>query len=354
MDLSSSLDLLRTTEAAYDQLTSCRTRALLQLVQELQDLRRFWATNVSDGETLGTGSPAADRLCGEVGGLRDGRGLPCSVEASGFCQEMVKNVQEVLNSSLKTNGSGSAVTRVIQGLLDSWVSVEDSLVKAKQDSRWRDVLSARLVVAFIELNHQLMLSCHTTPSPGFQLRWTQTLSYLSFSRVLTEHLNLCWLQNLKLDTESSVFDTSSWQISAAGTETLSGSHAGIQVLTRTRLCLFDHGSSALRSETRSMASSLSMRICLLALACLIYPAVMFSFKQMMEWIQNYAWKLKEKTEDLKHQRQLAEDLLHQMLPKSVAKQLRKHKHVEAESYDRVRDPRRSAGGLGFTPGLLTV
>ncbi|XP_013880213.1 uncharacterized protein LOC106529357 [Austrofundulus limnaeus] len=335
VDLSSSLDLLRTTEAAYDELTSCRTRTLLQLVQELQDLRRFLATNVSDEETLETVFPAADHLCGEVEGLRDGRGLPCRVEVSGFCQEMVKNIQEVLNSSFQTNSSGSAVTRVIRGLLDSWGSVEDSLLKAKQNSWWRDVLSARLLVVFIELNHQLMFSRQTTPSPGFQLRWTRTLSYLSFARVLTERLNLCWLENINLDMEPCVFDTSSWQVSGAGTETLSGSHTGIQVLTQTQRCLFDHGSSALLSESRSMASSLSMRICLLALACLIYPAVMFSFKQMTEWIQNYAWKLKEKTKDLKHQRQLAEDLLHQMLPKSVAKQLRKHKHVEAESYDRV-------------------
>ncbi|KFQ75044.1 Atrial natriuretic peptide receptor 2, partial [Phoenicopterus ruber ruber] len=45
--------------------------------------------------------------------------------------------------------------------------------------------------------------------------------------------------------------------------------------------------------------------------------------------------LKEKTEDLRRERQLAEDLLHQMLPKSVAKQLRKRQKVEAENYDQV-------------------
>ncbi|XP_068606446.1 atrial natriuretic peptide receptor 1-like [Brachionichthys hirsutus] len=56
---------------------------------------------------------------------------------------------------------------------------------------------------------------------------------------------------------------------------------------------------------------------------------------MTEWIQNFAQSLKEKTEALKYQRQLAEDLLHQMLPKSVAKQLRQHKHVKAESYEKV-------------------
>ncbi|XP_029477230.2 atrial natriuretic peptide receptor 2-like [Oncorhynchus nerka] len=84
-----------------------------------------------------------------------------------------------------------------------------------------------------------------------------------------------------------------------------------------------------------MFSGLSMRISLLTLACLIYPLVLVSFKQMTEWIQNYACSLQERTEDLKRQRQLAEDLLHQMLPKTVAKQLRQQKHVEAESYEKV-------------------
>uniref|UniRef100_A0A9J8BG07 guanylate cyclase n=1 Tax=Cyprinus carpio carpio TaxID=630221 RepID=A0A9J8BG07_CYPCA len=63
--------------------------------------------------------------------------------------------------------------------------------------------------------------------------------------------------------------------------------------------------------------------------------VLLSFKQMTEWIQDYAQSLREKTEDLRRERRLAEDLLHQMLPKSVAKQLRQHKHVEAESYEKV-------------------
>ncbi|KAK9515868.1 hypothetical protein VZT92_026470 [Zoarces viviparus] len=119
------------------------------------------------------------------------------------------------------------------------------------------------------------------------------------------------------------------------TELLSGSHTGIQALTYTQKCLFDRAVPALRLASRSVSSGLSMRVCLLSIACLIYPVVMVSFKQMTEWIQNYAQSLKEKTEDLKRQRQLAEDLLHQMLPKSVAKQLRRHKHVEAESYEKV-------------------
>uniref|UniRef100_A0A8C0I7Q9 guanylate cyclase n=1 Tax=Bubo bubo TaxID=30461 RepID=A0A8C0I7Q9_BUBBB len=75
--------------------------------------------------------------------------------------------------------------------------------------------------------------------------------------------------------------------------------------------------------------------CLVVIACLIYPIILMSFKQMTDWIHNYARNLKKKTEDLKRERRLAEDLLHQMLPKSVAKQLRKCQKVEAENYDQV-------------------
>uniref|UniRef100_A0A663LNR4 guanylate cyclase n=1 Tax=Athene cunicularia TaxID=194338 RepID=A0A663LNR4_ATHCN len=75
--------------------------------------------------------------------------------------------------------------------------------------------------------------------------------------------------------------------------------------------------------------------CLVVIACLIYPIILMSFKQTTDWIHSYAKNLKKKTEDLKRERRLAEDLLHQMLPKSVAKQLRKCQKVEAENYDQV-------------------
>ncbi|XP_018557047.2 receptor-type guanylate cyclase gcy-4 isoform X2 [Lates calcarifer] len=268
------------------------------------------------------------------------------VELAGFCQEMRRSVQGFLNASLDANSTSENVTSafslVIERLLDVWGTVEDTLVKVKQNANWRNVLSARLLITFTELNHQLMdfplIATHT----DFQYKWTYVLSYLSFAKVMTEQLNDCWLENIDLNFNSSqsvkhlyIFDTSLWQLSGAGTVPLSGSHTGIQALTNIQQCLFDSTVPALRLASRSVSSGLSMRICLLAIACLIYPVVMFSFKQMTEWIQNYAQSLKEKTEDLKHQRQLAEDLLHQMLPKSVAKQLRQHKHVEAESYEKV-------------------
>ncbi|XP_036068901.1 uncharacterized protein LOC112140879 isoform X2 [Oryzias melastigma] len=340
-DLSSSFSLLHSTEAAYDELTSCRTRALLHIVTRLQKMRHLFAEDVTN-ETLEESLKSLERLCEGMAAQRDGHGLACSPEMTGSCQEMSGRTEEFLKDSFDRDTSGeqtsSAFTEAIERLLAVWESVELSVVKVRQNSDWRFVLSARLLVTFSELNHQLMLSRHTTTSDGLHRSWSHTLNYLSFTRVLTEPLNHCWLEHMDLSRNSSshrfsVFDTSLWQVS--GPEVLSGSVRGIQALRNAQQCLLDRAASDLRSTSRSLSSVLSMRICLLAIACLIYPVVMVSFKQMTDWIQNYARTLKEKTEDLKHQRQLAEDLLHQMLPKSVAKQLRRQKHVEAESYERV-------------------
>ncbi|XP_035014158.2 receptor-type guanylate cyclase daf-11 [Hippoglossus stenolepis] len=350
IDLSSHFELLHSTEAAYDELTSCRTIAILQLVSKLQKMRHLFAKHTGN-ETLEASFsevlfPVFGHLCGEMAGYSNSYGLSCSVELVGFCQEMKRSIQGFLNTSMYANSTSekgtSAFTVVIGRLLDIWGTVEDTLVKVKQSSNWRDVLSARLLVTFIELNHQLMEFPHMAANTDFQYKWTYVLSYLGFAKVLTEQLNDCWLENIDLKLNSSqhvkhsyMFDSSLWQISGAGTVLLSGSHLGIQALTNTQQCLFESAVPALRLVSRSLSSGLSMRICLLAIACLIYPVVMLSFKQMTEWIQNYAQSLKERTEDLKRQRQLAEDLLNQMLPKSVAKQLRQHKHVQAESYEKV-------------------
>lgn len=298
-------------------------------------------TNVSEAVF-----PVFGHLCSETAGHSNSHGLPCSIELAGFCQEMRRSIKDFLNASMDTNvtsENGSSVfSLVIERLLDIWGTVEDTLVKVKHNINWRDVLSARLLVTFIELNHQLMDFHHVATHSDFKYKWTYVLSYLGFARILAERLNDCWLENIDLEFNSSqharqsdFFDTSPWQISVAGAGLLSGSHAGVQALTNTQQCLFDRAVPALRLASRSVSSGLSMRVCLLALACLIYPVVMLSFKQMTEWIQNYAQNLKDRTEDLKRQRKLAEDLLHQMLPKSVAKQLRQQKHVEAESYEKV-------------------
>lgn len=342
--------LLHTTEAAYDELTSCRATVVLQLIAELQKRRHLFTKNFGndtlEANFLETVFPVFNRVCREISGQSDDRGRPCGREIAGFCEETRSDFPGFLNMSLDANtvdGSRtSAYSLVIERLLHLWGTVQDSVLKVKQNLIWRDVLSARLLLSFTELNQQLMDSDGVAATAHFRCEWGRVLTHLGFALMMAERFHECWFENtiLKLNASWNVSDAymadfSMWQISKGGSEGLSGSHVGVEALRNTQRCLFERAVPALRLASKSVSSELSVRVCCLVGACLIYPVVMFSFKQMTEWIQNFAQNLKERTEDLKHQRQLAENLLHQMLPKSVAKQLRQQKHVEAESYEKV-------------------
>ncbi|XP_057716108.1 uncharacterized protein LOC130931368 isoform X2 [Corythoichthys intestinalis] len=338
-DLSSNFQLLHSTEAAYEALASCRTVAILHLVGKLQMMRHLLSK--AGIETFNaSGSTAVlpmENLCGDLDEIH------CHVEVAEFCQDIERSVQASLNVSFDANGTNENVTSslnlFIGRLLDMWSTEEDTLNKAKHDSNWRNVLSARLLLSFIELNFQFMDFPFIIAFPAFQEKWTFVVMHLSFAALMTEQLHDCWLKNIdgKFNTSlyfKNTFNTNIWELTHSGKD-LPGSLAGLQALNNTQQCLFGRALPLLKMSSRSVSSALSRKISFLTIACLIYPVVMFSFKQMTEWIQNYAHSLKEKTEDLRRQRKLAEDLLHQMLPKSVARQLRRHKHVEAESYEKV-------------------
>ncbi|XP_061758281.1 uncharacterized protein LOC133553975 [Nerophis ophidion] len=327
IDLGPNFHLLHSTQAAHGQLTSCRTAAILRLLGKLQAARRLLGKDLAN--------VSAWDLCSDAAAGGDGYGLPCNDETSALCQEMARTVGGLLGTGENYTCDLSAV---IGGLLDMWGTVEDTLSRARRDSIWRDVLAARLLLTFKELNHRLMDVPHVLDLPDFQDRWGFLLKHLSFAALMTEQLNDCWLENIDRKLNSSrrfkhLLDTDLWEFSPG--KDLPGSGLGLQALKDTEHCLFAGAVPALRKASRYLASRLSMKISLLAIACLSYPLVMFSFKQMTEWIHDYARRLKDKTEDLRRQRQLAEDLLHQMLPKSVARQLRRNKHVEAESYEKV-------------------
>ncbi|CAB1329614.1 unnamed protein product, partial [Coregonus sp. 'balchen'] len=341
VDLSSNLDLLRATEAAFEELTSCRTMAILQLIDELQNTRslcKWYRSNETRQE----------KLCTDMEGHRNSQGHPCSAELVGFCQNLREDFTKFLNTTwgAEDNNNKPVFSLTIVRLLDIWGDIEQDISQVKQFSDWKDVLSLRLIVTFLELNHQLSELPSIGTQADFHEKWIHALSRLAFAQLLLETLQDCWVENihLKLNLTNSlkvdayVFDSAPWQIPASdmvGTMAiLTGSQTGFQALRDAQACLLARAVPALKLRSRAVFLLLSMRIALLTLACLIYPLVLMSFKQMTAWIQNYARSLRERTEDLKRQRQLAEDLLHQMLPKSVAKQLRQQKYVEAESYEK--------------------
>lgn len=338
-DVRTNLALVHASEDAYEQLTSCRTSVLLQLISKLQQMRQSLSRD-SGNHTVQWGAPLFNQACGDISDH------PCASETAAFCEETRMDIQGLVNVSLS-----SAYSLAIQRLLDSWGTVGDTLQRVEQNLVWTDVLAARLLLTFTELNQQLR--DQDDLSSDFQQQWSFALTHLGFTAIVSERLRQCWLDNLvqtlnrSRSSAGGPFDPRLWQIPAAGAEALAGSGAGLEVLRSTQHCLLARAAVALQLASTSASSQLSVRLCCLLAACLIYPLVVFSFRQMTDWIQNFAQNLKDRTEDLKLQRQLAEDLLHQMLPKSVAKQLRQQKHVEAESYEKVSVQPRPHPQAGF-------
>ncbi|XP_066546782.1 uncharacterized protein LOC136713560 [Amia ocellicauda] len=268
-----------------------------------------------------------------------GPAQPCAEEQNELCERLVGAIAEALNASwekkdLEINDTMATFSLAILKLLEVWGNPELDLRKARLHSDWADVLSLKLLMGFQEVTHNL----HGALSPLSTQTWPEAVHGLNLAMLLSENLQSCWLENGNLSQHlTELGNTSlhylSWTfLDLSSAETTDDVISG---LSEVQACLVDRARQNLKRKSRDFLSTVSLKICLLTIACLIYPIVLLSFKQMTEWIQNYARSLKERTEDLKRERRLAEDLLHQMLPKFVAKQLRQQKHVEAESYENV-------------------
>ncbi|XP_027022666.2 uncharacterized protein LOC113655969 isoform X1 [Tachysurus fulvidraco] len=335
MDFSSSLDQWQMTENCLTELTSCRIQATIQIIAELQMMRNSCSSRESkniDQETFPTPElPELSTIGATCTGVEtDGLGQPCGTEHAEYCERLQSDIFEFVSVMLGDDPTCSnwtwIFTPAIEKILDlSGIrDVDIGLLKHSMD--WTDMITLRFLVTFQELNYQWILN---EGGPDIQYKWLQSLTTLMVLQDISENFQSCWMENV--DQELNLKDFFLYNSCCS----LKGAQIFISALRNIQNCFLTRTTSALKLKSRNVSSSISLKICLLTIACLIYPTVLLSFKQMMGWIQDYAQTLKEKTEDLKKQRQLAEDLLHQMLPKSVAKQLRKNRHVEAESYESV-------------------
>ncbi|TRY64807.1 hypothetical protein DNTS_004409, partial [Danionella cerebrum] len=325
MDFGVTLAQWQSTEASLKMLTSCRTNITLGLIKELQALRNLSSdltvSNQTREEFLSSIVLTVDRCCAATN--MDIMGQPCGEDLYKFCEDLQSNLSAFLNATCEVLNSGDAtmLTLAVEKIMDSWMIESVDIVLLKQNPDWTDALALKLLVRVHELNHRLMTD---EKSRDFQEELRHAMTLLALLKSLSENLHHCWMKSSDI------------QLNLTGTKEFPmTSEELLLALERTLRCFRFKAGWDLKLKSRDISSSMSLKICLLVIACLIYPIVLLSFKQMTEWIQDYAQSLKEKTEDLKRERRLAEDLLHQMLPRSVAKQLRQNKHVEAESYEKV-------------------
>ncbi|KAI4877459.1 hypothetical protein NFI96_034585 [Prochilodus magdalenae] len=335
MDFSSSLAQWQARENCLNELTSCRTNATLQIITELQMMRNACSSRESISSLTLEVLSVIDHHCIDV--AIDGLGQPCGADLVRFCEHLQLDFLEFLNASWSDESAGvngtTFITLAIENILASSSIGDVDIGLLKHSSDWADLLTLKLLVTFQELNYQWMLS---KGSPDLQYKWSQTMAILIVLQNMSESFQSCWKENLGLELHlSQVKDFHPLLYLHSPGSSMEGASVLVFALRNIQNCFLSKATLALKMKSRDTSSSVSLKICLLTIACLIYPIVLLSFKEMTEWIQDYAQSLKERTEDLKTQRRVAEDLLHQMLPKSVAKQLRKNRHVEAESYESV-------------------
>ncbi|KAK6477562.1 hypothetical protein HHUSO_G22543 [Huso huso] len=347
LELSSSLEVWRNTEAALHNLISCRNLLIIKLIDRLQQEREACRL-ASHKKTLSGTCPQIsshlmvriNHLCMEVEQGMDVR--ECAEGKDQGCGKRLDEISTVLNMTwrketldINDTADATAFSLAITKLMEVWGDLEQDLELVRLNPDWADVLSLRLLTWVKEVATKIQSSGSIT---SFQTSWQQTISTLNFAILVSDNLQNCWLENGNLSLYFTQFKDTSLPMPFGASLDLPPANcmdAFVHGLADVQDCLLQRGSQTLKKKSRDFLSAVSLKISLLTIACLIYPIVLVSFKQMTEWIQNYARSLKERTEDLKQERRLAEDLLHQMLPKSVAKQLRRNKHVEAESYERV-------------------
>lgn len=266
-----------------------------------------------------------------IGVKMDSRGRPCGIEFAEFCERMQSVLLDFNNATWTDEpmcgNDTAAFSLAIEKILDLSGIRDVDIGFLKHSADWTDIITLKFLIMLQELSHQVVLSGGAS---NVRYKWFQTLNTLLILQDMSENLQSCWRENI--DQELNPKDIHPHITVHSSSE---DAYVLIPALRNIQNCFIARTTSVLKLKLRDIFSSISLKICLLAITCLIYPIILLSFKQMTEWIQNYAQSLREKTEDLKMQRRHAEDLLHQMLPKSVAKQLRKNRHVEAESYENV-------------------
>ncbi|XP_072888590.1 uncharacterized protein [Hemitrygon akajei] len=345
LDLNSSLEAWRKTENALEALVSCRSTFFTQFINRLQNERGSvrWdqsnssATNVSITHTAQV-RKLIDGVCTELELGRQSNQHACS-GGEYTCHQFVDEITQSLRANWTTGGGegSNLLSSIIDHLLGILGDPKSEMRRARSNQDWADVLSFRLT---LRAKQALFLF----QRPQFiqrddpQIKWYEVATTLNHGLFISETMQECCTKNMNLSLYFTqyegvcLFNPNYLVLQTADSDVITGAIHQVNVVQE---CLFHMANYSMRRKSRDILSALSFRITLLVTACLIYPIVFVSFQQMTEWIQNYARSLRERTEDLNRQRRLAEDLLHQMLPKSVAKQLRKHKHVEAESYEQV-------------------
>ena len=105
-------------------------------------------------------------------------------------------------------------------------------------------------------------------------------------------------------------------------------HIQIYLLTQSK-----NSNTYFAAATEESSIKLFANSSVLVLLTLLIAVVIVIVNAMNEWMYEFSKHIKDKSQELKAQKQFADNLLYQMLPPFIAKQLMANKPVMAESFD---------------------
>ncbi|OXB64352.1 hypothetical protein ASZ78_009935, partial [Callipepla squamata] len=333
-DLSSSLEAWRSTGKALQELASCETLWAVHFISLLQEERHSWLLPAADKKNTSFHAQLLENLkslCKASEAELSCEDCRCKKEKISACRLYITDMRQRMNS---TGGSEDSkmLSGVVSELLGLYSSPHEDLKAMRRNPDWTDIVAFKLIL----LIGEAVLRAHLVPAPtSLQTTLHQLAAILNYAMFSSETVQKCWRDNVNLSLHFTHSKEIFFFIPFLGSDEFASIEALLKGLLNTQSCLLQRGREKLIKKSKEILFTMSLKIGLLLIACLIYPTTLICFKQMTDWIHSYTRSLKEKTRDLKRERQLAEDLLHQMLPKSVAKQLRKCQKVEAENYDQV-------------------
>ena len=109
----------------------------------------------------------------------------------------------------------------------------------------------------------------------------------------------------------------------------------LEMLRKTKRALKEHILSKLQDQVEEVRLDLIMASMACVLVFILAPVLFSLAHRLTTSIQNYAREAFRKSHLLKIEKQRADDLLYQMMPRSVAQQLKLNKTVNAEYYENV-------------------
>ncbi|CAH2320527.1 receptor-type guanylate cyclase gcy-22-like [Pelobates cultripes] len=339
IDLSDCVKDWKNTENVLHGFSSCTNLLAMKFIGFLQHQRTFYrweATNSTDSRALLIDNVLS--FCKESQELQYHNSKCENVaDINHTCILYTQKLINRLDNISATVTFSDLLSWTINEILDELSQPEDDIKTAMKNSDWMDVSSLRLLLRASEIISKVVHSSPMTSDKVHNVSY-QVLTMLNYAIYTSDTMYRCWIENMHYNAEwiyLSEYQNMPLFAPFGGPVSMFWNQTVASHLDSVRDCLHHKGFEKINNKAKEILSIVSLKVTLVAVTCLLYPIVLVSFKQMTEWIQNYATSLRERTEDLKKERRLAEDLLHQMLPKTVAKQLRKHKKVEAESYDQV-------------------